>query len=269
MKNPSVAFRRSAALLAATGLLLRLSLGFVPAVAGGGCKVPFQEDRQAHRRGGPQVPRRRAEAPARPDDRGRPGVVGAGDLHHLRYRDPRRRPQRGAHRRGRATSPSRPPASTASESSGTDLRRQHGAAQARPGAAGAGRSQAQRRALPPRRLARRPVRLRPVLPARRRPVQEPPRRRGHHAQQPRPQGAARHLGRLAQDLAADAQGLRAAGRDRQQGRGQLGINADTGAMWRSKYDMPPDAFTAALDRLWTEVEPLYKSLHCYVRAELN
>jgi peptidyl-dipeptidase A len=53
-----------------------------------------------------------------------------------------------------------------------------------------------------------------------------------------------------------------------QGARELGY-ADTGALWRSKYDMPPDAFAAELDRLWTQVEPLYKSLHCYVRAELN
>src|SRR5213078_1870574 len=45
--------------------------------------------------------------------------------------------------------------------------------------------------------------------------------------------------------------------------------ADTGAMWRSKYDMPPDAFAAEVDRLWNQVAPLYKSLHCYARAQLN
>jgi peptidyl-dipeptidase A len=44
---------------------------------------------------------------------------------------------------------------------------------------------------------------------------------------------------------------------------------DTGALWRSKYDMPPDAFAAELDRLWGQVKPLYDSLHCYVRAKLN
>ncbi len=45
--------------------------------------------------------------------------------------------------------------------------------------------------------------------------------------------------------------------------------ADAGALWRSGYDMPPDDFAAELDRLWTQVEPLYKALHCYVRAELS
>ncbi|MGZ5430955.1 MAG: M2 family metallopeptidase, partial [Thermoanaerobaculia bacterium] len=49
---------------------------------------------------------------------------------------------------------------------------------------------------------------------------------------------------------------------------ELGF-ADTGAMWRSKYDMPPDAFAAELDRLWEQVKPLYLSLHAYVRAKLR
>jgi peptidyl-dipeptidase A len=44
---------------------------------------------------------------------------------------------------------------------------------------------------------------------------------------------------------------------------------DTGALWRSKYDMDPDAFAAELDRLYQQVRPLYESLHCYVRARLN
>src|SRR5579875_1120689 len=49
---------------------------------------------------------------------------------------------------------------------------------------------------------------------------------------------------------------------------QLGF-ADTGAMWSSKYDMPPDAFSRELDRLWEQVRPLYVSLHAYVRARLR
>ncbi|MEW6322453.1 MAG: M2 family metallopeptidase [Acidobacteriota bacterium] len=49
---------------------------------------------------------------------------------------------------------------------------------------------------------------------------------------------------------------------------ELGF-ADTGAMWRAKYDMPPDAFTAELDRLWEQVRPLYTSLHTYVRMKLR
>ena len=45
--------------------------------------------------------------------------------------------------------------------------------------------------------------------------------------------------------------------------------ADTGAMWRSKYDMPPDAFSKEVDRLWEQVKPLYLSLHAYVRNRLR
>jgi peptidyl-dipeptidase A len=44
---------------------------------------------------------------------------------------------------------------------------------------------------------------------------------------------------------------------------------DTGAMWRGKYDMPPDAFAAELDRLWEQLRPLYVSLHAYVRSRLH
>ena len=44
---------------------------------------------------------------------------------------------------------------------------------------------------------------------------------------------------------------------------------DTGAMWRSKYDLPPDAFAAEMDRLWEQVRPLYLSLHAYVRMKLR
>jgi len=49
---------------------------------------------------------------------------------------------------------------------------------------------------------------------------------------------------------------------------ELGF-ADTGAMWRAKYDMPPDAFTKELDRLWDQVRPLYLQLHAYVRMKLR
>ncbi len=52
-----------------------------------------------------------------------------------------------------------------------------------------------------------------------------------------------------------------------QGARELGF-ADLGSMWRSKYDMDPDAFAAELDRLWGQVRPLYEALHCHVRARL-
>lgn len=41
-----------------------------------------------------------------------------------------------------------------------------------------------------------------------------------------------------------------------------------GASWKSGYDMPPAEFEAEVERLWTQVEPLYKALHCKVRADL-
>jgi peptidyl-dipeptidase A len=49
---------------------------------------------------------------------------------------------------------------------------------------------------------------------------------------------------------------------------ELGF-ADLGAMWRSKYDLPPDDFSRELDRLWGQVRPLYEALHCHVRARLS
>jgi len=49
---------------------------------------------------------------------------------------------------------------------------------------------------------------------------------------------------------------------------ELGFK-DTGAMWRSKYDMPADEFSKELDRLWEQVRPLYLSLHTYVRSRLR
>jgi peptidyl-dipeptidase A len=49
---------------------------------------------------------------------------------------------------------------------------------------------------------------------------------------------------------------------------ELGFK-DTGAMWRSKYDMPPDAFAKEVDRLWQQLKPLYVSLHAYVRWKLR
>jgi peptidyl-dipeptidase A len=49
---------------------------------------------------------------------------------------------------------------------------------------------------------------------------------------------------------------------------ELGF-ADVGAMWRSGYDMTPQQFEALTDQIWKEVEPLYLSLHTYVRWKLN
>ena len=49
---------------------------------------------------------------------------------------------------------------------------------------------------------------------------------------------------------------------------ELGF-ADVGAMWRSGYDMTPEQFAVLTDKIWKEVEPLYLSLHTYVRWKLN
>ena len=52
-----------------------------------------------------------------------------------------------------------------------------------------------------------------------------------------------------------------------EGARELGFK-DLGVMWRSHYDMEPDAFAGELDRLWDQVKPLYESLQCKVRADL-
>ena len=53
-----------------------------------------------------------------------------------------------------------------------------------------------------------------------------------------------------------------------EGSRELGF-ADTGALWRSGYDMPANDFAAETDRLWAQVKPFYENLHCYVRGKLN
>ncbi len=53
-----------------------------------------------------------------------------------------------------------------------------------------------------------------------------------------------------------------------EGARELGFE-DTGAMWRSRYDLEPDEFAAEVDRLWEQVKPLYNSLHTYVRTKLG
>lgn len=44
---------------------------------------------------------------------------------------------------------------------------------------------------------------------------------------------------------------------------------DTGALWRSKYDMDADTFAAEMERLWQQVKPLYDSLYIYTRRKLS
>jgi len=52
-----------------------------------------------------------------------------------------------------------------------------------------------------------------------------------------------------------------------QGAHEFGFK-DTGDLWRSNYDMTPAEFSAELERTWTQLEPLYKELHAYVRFKL-
>jgi peptidyl-dipeptidase A len=49
---------------------------------------------------------------------------------------------------------------------------------------------------------------------------------------------------------------------------ELGFD-DLGSMWRSNYDMDPDAFAAEAERLLGQIQPLYEALQCHVRAKLS
>ena len=53
-----------------------------------------------------------------------------------------------------------------------------------------------------------------------------------------------------------------------EGARELGF-ADTGALWRSNYDMPVAQFGQTMDQLWLDVKPLYDELHTFVRGKLN
>lgn len=53
-----------------------------------------------------------------------------------------------------------------------------------------------------------------------------------------------------------------------EGARELGY-ADTGELWKARYDMSSDGFEAEANRLWGQVKPLYEQLHCYVRDQLG
>jgi peptidyl-dipeptidase A len=53
-----------------------------------------------------------------------------------------------------------------------------------------------------------------------------------------------------------------------QGAKELGFK-DVADMWLSNYDMPSADMEATVEKLWTQVQPLYNDLHCYVRGRLN
>ncbi len=52
------------------------------------------------------------------------------------------------------------------------------------------------------------------------------------------------------------------------GAGELGYQ-DAGDLWKSKYDVSATDMAADVERLWTQVKPLYDDLHCYVRKQLK
>ena len=52
-----------------------------------------------------------------------------------------------------------------------------------------------------------------------------------------------------------------------EGAKELGYK-DLGALWRAGYDMTSDEFSAEVDRLWTQVKPLYDALHAHARRSL-
>jgi peptidyl-dipeptidase A len=53
-----------------------------------------------------------------------------------------------------------------------------------------------------------------------------------------------------------------------EGARELGF-ADVGVLWRSRYDMSAADFEKEAARLYGQVEPLYKGLHCYARKRLG
>ena len=74
---------------------------------------------------------------------------------------------------------------------------------------------------------------------------------GWHAQSPA------YKDRYAQYVALSNKGAR-----------EMGF-ADTGALWRSQYEMTPEAFSLEMERLWQQVKPLYVALHTYTRYKLR
>ena len=53
-----------------------------------------------------------------------------------------------------------------------------------------------------------------------------------------------------------------------EGARELGFN-DMGELWRSGYDMPVADFGDEVERLWSQVSPLYEQLHCYTADKLR
>jgi peptidyl-dipeptidase A len=53
-----------------------------------------------------------------------------------------------------------------------------------------------------------------------------------------------------------------------EGARELGFK-DVADMWLANYDMPSADMEKTVERLWTQVKPLYDDLHCYARGKLN
>ena len=53
-----------------------------------------------------------------------------------------------------------------------------------------------------------------------------------------------------------------------EGAKELGFN-DMGELWRSGYDMPVEDFSGEVERLWSQVSPLYEQLQCYAADTLR
>ncbi len=204
---------------------------------------------------------------AGPGVEARPGAVGAVQLHHRRHRDPRRPGQRGRRspsrgvRQGSRALRQRPASRRPAP--------QDQAAQARAHAAGAQRPREDRRADPPRGLARRastasgkycPPGRRVHRPRRARRTSWPPSRD--------PEGAARGLDRLARHRAADARRLRSASSSsptRARASSASRTSARCGAPSTTCRPTTSPRSSTAVE----QVRPLYVSLHAYVRARLR
>ena len=98
-----------------------------------------------------------------------------------------------------------------------------------------------------------------------------PRHRGDHGdsrREPRPEADAGSLGGLAHDRRADREGLRASSSSPTKGRAGARLR-------RHRRDVARQVRHAAgrlrrgVDRLWKQLQPLYRSLHGYVRGRLR
>jgi peptidyl-dipeptidase A len=69
----------------------------------------------------------------------------------------------------------------------------------------------------------------------------------------------------ARPMRADYERMVAIANEGAQGLGYPNI----GDYWLSNYDMPPAEMEREVERLWSQMQPFYEELHCYVRQRLN